>query len=95
MALFLLNPRSPIADPVCNRPGVTVLLVNNDRAMRKIEDTISGRFLNQINHRVEGLFAWQIQERHFEGNDFQTSCDLLKIYLAATRDASRKISGIV
>jgi alpha-N-arabinofuranosidase len=56
-----------------NAPGVAVLLVDTDRVMGKVEETIYGQFLEHINHSVvDGLFAEQIQGRGFEGRDFET-----------------------
>src|SRR6185369_8236785 len=54
------------------QPGVSVLLVDTDRVMGKINESIYGQFLEHINHSVEGLFAEQIQGRGFEGKDFET-----------------------
>ena len=54
-------------------PGVAVLLVDTDRVMGKVEESIYGQFLEHINHSVvDGLFAEQIQGRGFEGKDFET-----------------------
>ena len=61
------------AGPATNGPGVAVLLVDTDRVMGKVEETIYGQFLEHINHSVvDGLFAEQIQGRGFEGKDFET-----------------------
>ncbi len=61
------------AGPVTNGPGVAVLLVDTDRVMGNVAETIYGQFLEHINHSVvDGLFAEQIQGRGFEGEDFQT-----------------------
>src|SRR6185369_5253083 len=54
------------------QPGVSVLLVDTDRVMGKINESIYGQFLEHINHSVEGLFAEQVQGRGFEGRDYET-----------------------
>lgn len=54
-------------------PGVTVLLVDTGRAEGRIDSRIYGRFLAPINHSVEdGLFAEQIRDAGFGGDDFKT-----------------------
>jgi alpha-L-arabinofuranosidase len=53
--------------------GVAVLLVDTDRVMGTVDKHIFGHFLEHINHSVvDGLFAEQIQDRGFEGEDFAT-----------------------
>lgn len=54
-------------------PGVSVLLVNTDLVMGKIDKNIYGQFLEHINHSVvDGLYAEQIQGCGFEGEDFES-----------------------
>src|ERR1051325_9131947 len=52
--------------------GVAILLVDTDRVMGNVQESVYGQFLEHINHSVEGLFAEQIQGRGFEGKDFET-----------------------
>jgi alpha-N-arabinofuranosidase len=53
--------------------GVSVLLVDTDLPITKINLGVYGQFLEHINHSVvDGLFAEQMQGRGFEGRDFET-----------------------
>jgi alpha-N-arabinofuranosidase len=53
--------------------GVSVLLINTDQPVDKIDVGVYGQFLEHINHSVvDGLDAEQVRGRGFEGKDFDT-----------------------
>src|SRR5262245_55429853 len=69
-ALCLISTRAD-AGAAANVPGVAVLLVDTDRVLGTVEESIYGQFLEHINHSDEdGLFAEQIRGRGFEGKNF-------------------------
>ncbi len=73
LSLLSLWWAAPNATAATNAPGVAVLLVDTDRVMGNIDESVYGQFLEHINHSVvDGLFAEQIQGRGFEGKDFET-----------------------
>jgi len=52
--------------------GVSVLLVDTDNPLGKIDSNVYGQFLEHINHSVvDGLFAEQVRGYGFEGEDFE------------------------
>ena len=68
-----LSSTSLIASSSPDEAGVTVLVIDTDRASTPIDKRIYGQFLEHINHSVEdGLFAEQIRGAGFEGPDFET-----------------------
>jgi len=53
--------------------GVSVLMVDTDLSINRIDPGIYGQFLEHINHSVvDGLFAEQMQGQGFEGKDIET-----------------------
>jgi alpha-L-arabinofuranosidase len=53
--------------------GVSILMVDTDLPINRIDLGIYGQFLEHINHSVvDGLFAEQMQGQGFEGKDFET-----------------------
>src|SRR5437763_1323825 len=73
ISLLCLWLAPPIAIAAATAPGVAVLMVDTDRVMGNIDESVYGQFLEHINHSVvDGLFAEQIQGCGFEGKDFET-----------------------
>ncbi len=61
------------AETLLTGSGVSILNVNTDLSIGKIDVGVYGQFLEHINHSVvDGLFAEQVQGRGFEGKDFET-----------------------
>jgi alpha-N-arabinofuranosidase len=73
LSLLSSNSYSQGTETLLTGSGVSVLLVDTDLPIGKIDVGIYGQFLEHINHSVvDGLYAEQAQGRGFEGKDFET-----------------------